>query len=372
MDKQDSLKTILNHLLDTAVYVIRQDSHGILYFNDRVKTVTPDIALGQVCHDVWEGSCENCPLKTMDGKQSNTTLSFDDPFGEVVSITATEMMWEEDIPAYVISVTPQVKTKKEQELELACKQLVGVTAQMYPVVLSINLTKNTYNIIEYRDGTATNRENLKDVDALVENAIRTIHVDFREEFRRRFRRKAIIEAFHAGKTEIYMEHKQLGADGVYHWTCTHVLKTENPYDDDILELTLHKNIDAQKRIEEQLQNALDFACESAGGITGKYLVTDHEIYTLEMSRKYVDYFGKKSAGYAGGILKAVPNWAKRYLHRFSDAAKKRETVFFEFPYKKKRRGRLVADAGVMCGRAGRLACIFWNDYGYFGAQAAGA
>lgn len=58
MDKQDSLKTILNHLLDTAVYVIRQDSHGILYFNDRVKTVTPDIALGQVCHDVWEGSCE--------------------------------------------------------------------------------------------------------------------------------------------------------------------------------------------------------------------------------------------------------------------------------------------------------------------------
>ena len=149
MDKQDSLKTILNHLLDTAVYVIRQDSHGILYFNDRVKTVTPDIALGQVCHDVWEGSCENCPLKTMDGKQSNTTLSFDDPFGEVVSITATEMMWEEDIPAYVISVTPQVKTKKEQELELACKQLVGVTAQMYPVVLSINLTKNTYNIIEY-------------------------------------------------------------------------------------------------------------------------------------------------------------------------------------------------------------------------------
>ena len=78
-----------------------------------------------------------------------------------------------------------MKTKKEQELELACKQLVGVTAQMYPVVLSINLTKNTYNIIEYRDGTATNRENLKDVDALVENAIRTIHVDFREEFRRR-------------------------------------------------------------------------------------------------------------------------------------------------------------------------------------------
>ena len=130
MDKQDSLKTILNHLLDTAVYVIRQDSHGILYFNDRVKTVTPDIALGQVCHDVWEGSCENCPLKTMDGKQSNTTLSFDDPFGEVVSITATEMMWEEDIPAYVISVTPQVKTKKEQELELACKQLVGVTADV--------------------------------------------------------------------------------------------------------------------------------------------------------------------------------------------------------------------------------------------------
>ena len=129
---------------------------------------------------------------------------------------------------------------------------------------------------------------------------------------RRFRRKLLSKPSCRQKPKFIWSISSLEQTG-FTIDVHHVLKTENPYDDDILELTLHKNIDAQKRIEEQLQNALDFACESAGGITGKYLVTDHEIYTLEMSRKYVDYFGKKSAGYAGGILKAVPKWAKRYF-----------------------------------------------------------
>ena len=83
-----------------------------LYFNDRVKPSRRISRWGRFAMMFWEGSCENCPLKTMDGKQSNTTLSFDDPFGEVVSITATEMMWRRIFP-YVISVTPQVKTKKK-------------------------------------------------------------------------------------------------------------------------------------------------------------------------------------------------------------------------------------------------------------------
>ena len=42
----DSMEKVLNHLGNTAVYIIRADNHQILYCNDRVKAVTPS---AQMC-----------------------------------------------------------------------------------------------------------------------------------------------------------------------------------------------------------------------------------------------------------------------------------------------------------------------------------
>ena len=71
---QNTIEAILNNLSGTAIYVIRQDNHRILYFNDRVKEVTPDARIGSVCHELWNGTCANCPLPGLKTK-SRTALS---------------------------------------------------------------------------------------------------------------------------------------------------------------------------------------------------------------------------------------------------------------------------------------------------------
>lgn len=126
---ENTLEMILNHLGNTAVYVVAQDTHKILYYNEKVKRVTPEVELGKACHEVWEGYCNYCPLKGIEDKQTNSTIGYDDPFGERVDMSATKIEWgENNIPAFLISVTPRIMS--EEEL-LTQKQLKAERRAVY-------------------------------------------------------------------------------------------------------------------------------------------------------------------------------------------------------------------------------------------------
>jgi len=42
-----------------------------------------------VCHELWKGTCENCPLLYIGDKKEARTVNYDDPFGKPVEIAAT-------------------------------------------------------------------------------------------------------------------------------------------------------------------------------------------------------------------------------------------------------------------------------------------
>lgn len=102
--------TILDSMQTTGVYVIREDNHQILYYNKRVAEVAPNIRLGMVCHKLWAGSCSNCPLLTIGNKKESRAIKYDDPFGKAVDTVATRIIWEEDIPAFLITITPHAES----------------------------------------------------------------------------------------------------------------------------------------------------------------------------------------------------------------------------------------------------------------------
>ena len=77
---------ILNSMPETGIYVIRQDNHSLLYFNKRVRTASPEVRLGMICHEVWTGSCINCPLLTIQDRQEGHSLSYNPTFGGVVDM----------------------------------------------------------------------------------------------------------------------------------------------------------------------------------------------------------------------------------------------------------------------------------------------
>ena len=63
MESRD-YENILGALPDTGVYVIREEDRRILYFNKKVREVSPEVRLGDACHEIWTGSCNCCPLLT--------------------------------------------------------------------------------------------------------------------------------------------------------------------------------------------------------------------------------------------------------------------------------------------------------------------
>lgn len=103
-------KQILDILPETGVYVIRKDDHRLLYFNQRVKKAAPEASPGLICSDVLSGSCESCPLASLGEDGLNRTLCYSERFGSVVELAAAPILWENDIPAYVIAVISRMET----------------------------------------------------------------------------------------------------------------------------------------------------------------------------------------------------------------------------------------------------------------------
>lgn len=123
---------VLNSMQTIGVYVIREDDHQILYYNERVKDVYPNIRTGLVCHEIWAGACSNCPLIYIGDQKEYKTVNYNNPFGKIVDIIATRIIWEESIPAFLITVMPHVEA----------------VSNAYNKILKINLTSDTYEVIK--------------------------------------------------------------------------------------------------------------------------------------------------------------------------------------------------------------------------------
>lgn len=130
--KTRDYELVLDSLQMTGIYVIREDTHEILYFNKRVREVSPGIKKGMVCHVLWKGSCSSCPLLTIGDRKESRSISYDHPFGKMVDIVATRILWEGNIPAFSIAVTPHA----------------DAASSVYSRILKINLSTDSAEIIQ--------------------------------------------------------------------------------------------------------------------------------------------------------------------------------------------------------------------------------
>lgn len=247
---QNTIEAILNNLSGTAIYVIRQDNHRILYFNDRVKEVTPDARIGSVCHELWNGTCANCPLPGLEDKEQNSTINYNDPFGEVVDISASKMMWEDKIPAVLISVTPHILTETERKAEERRDYLAAAALRVYELIISVDLCQNTYEIIGCDESSWFPDGEYGCYDDLLEYGIRSTHPSYSKALRETFGRENILKAFGGGKRELKLDLRQKDKDGTYHWMNTLLLRVGSAADKGKAILMLSQ-IDSRKRLEKE-------------------------------------------------------------------------------------------------------------------------
>ena len=97
MREKNQMENILDHITGASIFVMAQDSHEILYINDRLRKIRPFIQLGDICEKVWNCGCRNCPGCLIGDGESSTMTSYDMPFGKFVDMSATKIMWNDEI-----------------------------------------------------------------------------------------------------------------------------------------------------------------------------------------------------------------------------------------------------------------------------------
>lgn len=259
MGEMSQMKRVLDNITGTSIFVVAQDSHRILYVNERIKKVKPSIQVGDICEEVWNCDHKNCPACSMGDNKNGYMTSYDVPFGKFVDMSAIKIMWEEKTPAYLVSVSGHTFHEVDQERELGRAQMQIAVSQIYTMVISVNLTKNTYFMVEYADFDSHCAPGSGNFDELVEVGATSIHPDYREAFLKNFNRESLLDFYGTGEVSRYMEHLQMGDDGAYHWTDTHVIRIQNPYSQDVIQISLSRNIDKRKRMQMRTQEALAMA-----------------------------------------------------------------------------------------------------------------
>lgn len=171
---------------------------------------------------------------------------------------------QEVFQAVFTDVTEQMHLEiaQEQERLLENRSLRAAICTAYPMIMSINLTRDSYHCfvneqVSYwfpDEGCYTE---------LVENITKEVYPSYQEDYQAAFDREEILRRFKAGDREVYMELQRMGIDGKYHWISVHVIYVENPFNDDILAIDLIKILDSQRaeqaRQEQLLRDALSSA-----------------------------------------------------------------------------------------------------------------
>ncbi len=109
---------ILDSMSNMGIYVLREDTHEILYLNKRIRDLFPEAKIGDYWCRYWEKPCGACHLDALASSEKVNTVLFDSPLGNAVDYTATRIAWEDEIPAVLITATTRTEAASDAYLKV--------------------------------------------------------------------------------------------------------------------------------------------------------------------------------------------------------------------------------------------------------------
>ncbi len=194
----------------------------------------------------------------------------------------------QDVSKHYDYIIAQAEGREEEknrriDLEVEALQLMRGISATYDMIISVNLTKNIYQMISYDRYLNQAAEYEGVFDELIEVGVNSVPDSHKNNFRNAFCRESLLKAYAEGKKDVYLEHQQYDDKGEVHWISTHVMFSDNPYNDDVLEITLSQNIDERIRKETENQMLLKDAllvAEKANEAKSDFLSSmSHDIRT---------------------------------------------------------------------------------------------
>ena len=162
-------------------------------------------------------------------------------------------------------ITAEKLAEEEAEREKLQERgmLVAAISNVFPVIISLNLTRDTIKFIYTGPEIQVDLGGVESYRQLYEKVRPNVHPDNLEAFQSRFSPESLNAALGRDRREIFLEARQLLTDGSYHWSSIQIICVDNPYSEDKLAILLSRRIDEQRREEEQHRQALQSALESA-------------------------------------------------------------------------------------------------------------
>lgn len=142
----NNFKDMLDKISDMGIFAVERDNYEVLYYNKRTRAFLPDIALGQKCGEAYPCLYKSDLLSDMDNEKENRALIYGLPEYNEISATAIKIMWNGEIPAYMISLLPiggygassyeckliRERNKAVLEKELSEKAVLALISQLNP------------------------------------------------------------------------------------------------------------------------------------------------------------------------------------------------------------------------------------------------
>ncbi len=325
-----NVEELLDVLGDTSIIVVRQEDHKILYVNKKAKEMNSELTNDMVCRGLWKGQCENCPVKTIEDMEYNKTVGYDEKTNTVVDICAMSILWQGTTKAFVVTISPHIGTTEEKEFEITKTFLSHSLSQVYEMTVVSDLNRGEYNVFHNSEiFDLPERGELQNLFDVIEQKLKE---EQREIWRSTFSIENFLNSFQNGEKKILLD---LYFEKEKKWLSCGCFLLESTYSKDILSIILVRDITESKDKEKEQQEQLEFTHSSMRGASGKYMVTEDDIYLLEGSPQYFEVICMNHDEYFELKGKVLP-WLeekerKKYIQSAIDKGKRREPFWWEAP-----------------------------------------
>lgn len=264
----------LNSIKEIGFCVIHRVSFEVLYCNDAFRELKERLWPQENSRSIYTSIAGRRLIDGVADKESFSMNYHDAYSGMELRVTFSKAVWVNGEEAYMLTIAV---VSAGNDAVVWDRQLLEALVRVYPMITAVNLTRDTYSIMEYKNYLPKRSTVTGKYSDLHLHGLSKTHPDYQEIFAQKFSRENLLARFEAGENEEYLEALQLGPDMRYYWSSTHAIRLTNPYSSDVLQYILVRPIDEQKHLEEEIGRVRTAANRYRSAIT---MTFDH-IYEVD-------------------------------------------------------------------------------------------
>lgn len=197
-----------------GICVIGEGSHKVLYFNQQIKEIVPDIEIGMTLHELWPG----CTFMDMCDRKEARIIYERSPLGTPMEITVTKKVWE-NTSALVITAALHKEpdsliynmekvVRGMNDKEYRC--IINSLSSLYFATYYVDLEKGSFRIVTQRDVVGDILGKKADYnEGLSAYSYNFVHPDSREEYMKQMSLKRLRETLDEEHPFVAVEYRRM-------------------------------------------------------------------------------------------------------------------------------------------------------------------